>query len=93
MLGSGHLRGSLVADPAQEEHVLAGAEKAGRPTALPGSITALAEDKGVLLFAMGDGNHSLATAKSIWEKIKPRSAWITRPVMRWLKSKMSMMRA
>jgi hypothetical protein len=24
-----------------------------------------------LLFAMGDGNHSLATAKSIWEKIKP----------------------
>lgn len=26
---------------------------------------------GVLLFAMGDGNHSLATAKSIWEKIKP----------------------
>ncbi len=28
-------------------------------------------DFGVLLFAMGDGNHSLATAKSIWEKIKP----------------------
>lgn len=24
-----------------------------------------------LLFAMGDGNHSLATAKSWWEKIKP----------------------
>jgi hypothetical protein len=24
----------------------------------------------VLLFAMGDGNHSLATAKAIWEKIK-----------------------
>jgi hypothetical protein len=28
-------------------------------------------DKGVLLFAVGDGNHSLATAKSIWEKLKP----------------------
>jgi hypothetical protein len=27
-------------------------------------------DQGVLLFAMGDGNHSLATAKSIWEQIK-----------------------
>ena len=26
---------------------------------------------GVLLFAMGDGNHSLATARAIWEKIKP----------------------
>jgi len=24
----------------------------------------------VLLFAMGDGNHSLATAKAIWEKVK-----------------------
>ena len=27
-------------------------------------------EKGILLFAVGDGNHSLATAKSIWEKIK-----------------------
>lgn len=27
-------------------------------------------DKGVLLFAAGDGNHSLATAKSCWEEIK-----------------------
>jgi len=26
----------------------------------------------VLLFAMGDGNHSLATAKAIWEKVKPQ---------------------
>lgn len=28
------------------------------------------DDKGVLLFAMGDGNHSLATAKTVWEKEK-----------------------
>lgn len=27
-------------------------------------------DKGVLLFAVGDGNHSLATAKTCWENIK-----------------------
>ena len=27
-------------------------------------------DKGVLLFAMGDGNHSLATAKACYEKLK-----------------------
>jgi uncharacterized protein (DUF1015 family) len=27
-------------------------------------------DQSVLLFAMGDGNHSLATAKAIWEKKK-----------------------
>ena len=30
----------------------------------------VSQDKGVLLFAVGDGNHSLATAKSIWEKMK-----------------------
>ena len=29
-------------------------------------------DFGVLLFAMGDGNHSLATAKSIWESVKSK---------------------
>ncbi len=28
------------------------------------------KDKGVLLFAAGDGNHSLATAKSCWEELK-----------------------
>ena len=28
------------------------------------------KDKGVLVFAMGDGNHSLATAKACYEKIK-----------------------
>lgn len=28
------------------------------------------DDKGVLLFAMGDGNHSLATAKTVWEMKK-----------------------
>ena len=28
----------------------------------------------VLLYAMGDGNHSLATAKTIWEKTKEEAA-------------------
>lgn len=28
------------------------------------------DDYGVLLYAVGDGNHSLATAKACWEKIK-----------------------
>jgi hypothetical protein len=32
----------------------------------------IGRDQPVLLFAMGDGNHSLATAKAIWEKIKPQ---------------------
>ena len=32
----------------------------------------IGKDQPVLLFAMGDGNHSLATAKAIWEKMKPQ---------------------
>lgn len=31
----------------------------------------LTEDKPLLLYAVGDGNHSLATAKACWERIKP----------------------
>ena len=30
-----------------------------------------AEGKPVLVYAMGDGNHSLATAKACWEELKP----------------------
>ena len=70
MLGSGHLRGSLVTDPAQEENVLQALKKLSDPRRFQEHY-GVSEDKGVLLFAMGDGNHSLATAKSIWEKMKP----------------------
>eukprot|EP00768_Dysnectes_brevis_P006044 gnl/Dysnectes_brevis/461_a513_3144.p1 GENE.gnl/Dysnectes_brevis/461_a513_3144~~gnl/Dysnectes_brevis/461_a513_3144.p1 ORF type:complete len:449 (-),score=236.53 gnl/Dysnectes_brevis/461_a513_3144:71-1417(-) len=31
-------------------------------------------DKDLLIYAMGDGNHSLATAKCIWEKVKEEAA-------------------
>ena len=40
------------------------------------------KDKGVLLFAMGDGNHSLATAKTCYENIKktmPRNEYLEHP--------------
>lgn len=40
------------------------------------------KDKGVLLFAMGDGNHSLATAKACYEKLKetlPKEEYINHP--------------
>ena len=47
-----------------------------------------AEGKPVLTYAMGDGNHSLATAKACWEELKPtlsgrRSAKPTPPVTPW----------
>ncbi len=69
MLGSGHLAGYGVDDPALE----AGVVQALTGLADPGCFQAkygVGPEKSVLLFAMGDGNHSLATAKAIWEKKK-----------------------
>ncbi len=64
MLNGGHIKGYLVDDQAHINAVakalarLAGIELEGEPA------------QNVLLYAMGDGNHSFATAKSIWEKLK-----------------------
>ncbi len=69
--GSGHLKGYLVNDPLIESGII----KALEQLANPGTFAAkygVGGDKPVLLFAMGDGNHSLATAKAIWEKNKSR---------------------
>lgn len=69
MFGSGHISGWLVKDEALEKEIVNGLTQLADLTnyrikySLPG-----AED--VLLYAMGDGNHSLATAKAIWEKVK-----------------------
>ncbi|HJS19265.1 MAG TPA: DUF1015 domain-containing protein [Anaerolineales bacterium] len=70
MLESGHLAGYAV-DQELENQVV----EALRGLANPETFTEkYGLDKGqpVLLFAMGDGNHSLATAKAIWEKMKPQ---------------------
>jgi hypothetical protein len=69
MLGSGHLTGYAV-NEAHENQVV----EALRGLASPETFAAkygIGADQPVLLFAMGDGNHSLATAKAIWEKMKP----------------------
>ena len=68
MLDSGHLAGYAV-NEAHEDQVI----DALRGLANPETFTAkygIGTDQPVLLFAMGDGNHSLATAKAIWEKMK-----------------------
>ncbi|HLO32824.1 MAG TPA: DUF1015 domain-containing protein [Anaerolineales bacterium] len=70
MLDSGHLTGYAV-DAEFEDKVV----EALRGLAQPETFAAkygIGQDQPVLLFAMGDGNHSLATAKAIWEKIKPQ---------------------
>lgn len=69
MLGSGHLTGKLVNDPALETGMVAALEKLASPEGFFKKY-GVNEDHAPLLFAVGDGNHSLATAKAIWEKIK-----------------------
>jgi hypothetical protein len=69
MLGSGHLRGYGVKDEALQEEVVAALKWLASPETF-NQRYGLSGDQGILLFAMGDGNHSLATAKAIWEEIK-----------------------
>lgn len=70
MLDSGHLAGYAVNDEFENQVVEALRELANPQTFA--TKYGIGEDQPVLLFAMGDGNHSLATAKAIWEKMKPQ---------------------
>lgn len=69
MLGSGHLRGFLIGQIDLEKQVMKSLEKLSDPTSFREKY-GVGPEEDVILFAMGDGNHSLATAKAIWEKIK-----------------------
>jgi hypothetical protein len=66
MLGSGRVRGWQVRDEAS----LAAIASALGKLADPAAFNARHGADEVLLFAVGDGNHSLATAKAIWEETK-----------------------
>jgi hypothetical protein len=67
MLGSGHLAGWAVRD---ESPIIAALRDLAKPEAFAAKY-GIAKDRPVMLFAVGDGNHSLATAKAVWEKMKP----------------------
>ena len=69
MAGSGHLEGYLLDNPSVEAGVIEALEKLADPQTFVTKY-GISSNQSVLLFAMGDGNHSLATAKAIWEKIK-----------------------
>jgi hypothetical protein len=69
MMDSGHLKGYAVRDAALEEGVMGALGRLADPAAFSKKY-GLSKDAPVLLFAMGDGNHSLATAKALWEKTK-----------------------
>ncbi len=69
MFGSGHLTGYAVSQSLQDQVVTALCNLA-KPEHFAEKY-GLRRDAPVLLFAMGDGNHSFATAKAVWERIKP----------------------
>ena len=69
MMDSGHLAGFRVNNPAVENAVIQSLQALAEPGTFEKKY-GLSPHTPVLLFAMGDGNHSLATAKSIWEKTK-----------------------
>lgn len=73
MMKSGHLKGWLANDAKLEKIVATALEKLADPAAFSAKY-GLPAGAPVLLFAMGDGNHSLATAKAIWEKTKAEAA-------------------
>ncbi len=66
MLGGGHITGWFVDDPKDIQGVL----DALAALTDPESFQKQYGDHAPLLFAMGDGNHSFATAKANWEQIK-----------------------
>lgn len=68
MQDSGSLHGYIV-DDAAEKRIDAALQALAEPAAFHQKYQ-VPEDKGVLLFAVGDGNHSLATAKECYERIK-----------------------
>lgn len=69
MMNSGYAKGYKVADEDSISNVVEALRVLADKEAFQTKYN-VGEDKGVLLFAMGDGNHSLATAKKIWEEKK-----------------------
>jgi hypothetical protein len=69
MLGSGHLKGYLVNQDQDLSTLNNSLEKLAKKETYFEKYGVDGHD-GILLFARGDGNHSLATAKAIWEKIR-----------------------
>ena len=67
MQGGGHIEGYHVKDAAQIESVLQALAALMEPGAYREKY---GTEQPPLLFAMGDGNHSFATAKANWERIK-----------------------
>ncbi len=63
----GHLKGYRIESPGLIKTIVAALEKLADPGTYREKYATTGE---VMLYAMGDGNHSFATAKAIWERLK-----------------------
>jgi hypothetical protein len=71
MQGSGHLTGFAINNEAVRQNIFQALADLIDPDTFAEKYNLLPGQHKPLLFAMGDGNHSLATAKAIWEQLKP----------------------
>lgn len=69
MLGGGHIAGWAVEEPALIEQIVSALDALGGQEAFDRKYPAVRGSKPLTL-AVGDGNHSLATAKAYWEELK-----------------------
>lgn len=72
MQNGGHIKGFKVDQAEDLKHIEDGLSKLAEPDIFNKKYGLDSQE--VLLFAMGDGNHSFATAKAIWEKIKQETS-------------------
>lgn len=68
MLGGGHVKGTLIDGEALE-----------KVSALISAIESEHTERGEMCYGVGDGNHSLAAAKSLWEEKKAAGAPLDDP--------------
>jgi hypothetical protein len=69
MQAGGHLEGHLVSDLTIEQQLISALAELIKPENFTAKY-GLPKDAPPFLFAVGDGNHSLATAKSVWDEVK-----------------------
>lgn len=72
MKNAGHLQGTLVEAPDTLSRMSAALGKLATPQRMAERYGSTGN--GPLLYAIGDGNHSLATAKMVWENLKRHAA-------------------
>lgn len=68
MMNGGRVRGGRIEHPMLIQWVIEQLARLADPVAF--NVRYGVSDEPVLLYAMGDGNHSFATAKIIWENLK-----------------------